>query len=64
MSAITRGSWRVKKYVARLFFTAPIPMLTAFLGFVSLVVTGSLGAAIVHGPEIDPIVSFVYHLFF
>lgn len=64
MSALTRFSWKMKKQVARLLLTNSLPALIALLGFVSLVVTGSLGAAIVHGPEIDPIVSFVYHLLF
>ena len=35
----------------------------ALLGLISLTITGALGGAIVHGPEIDPVVSFVYHLF-
>lgn len=36
----------------------------ALLGLAALFVTGSLGVAIVYGPEIDPFVSAVYHLFF
>ena len=35
----------------------------AFLGLVSLTITGALGGAIVHGPEIDPMVNLIYHLF-
>lgn len=36
----------------------------ALLGFAALFVAGSLGAAIVYGPDIDPFVSVVYYLFF
>ena len=33
-------------------------------GFRIPVITGALGAAIVYGPDADPIVSFIYGLFF
>jgi uncharacterized membrane protein len=42
------------KYIAPCF---------AFFGLIALTITGALGGAIVHGPEIDPAVSFIYHLF-
>lgn len=35
----------------------------AFLGLIAITITGALGGAIVHGPEIDPAVAFIYHLF-
>lgn len=35
----------------------------ALLWLILLTVTGALGAAIVYGPNIDPAVSFIYHLF-
>ena len=42
------------KYVAPCF---------ALFGLTTLTITGALGGAIVHGPEIDPVVHFIYRLF-
>jgi|ERR1035437_1356009 uncharacterized membrane protein len=39
-------------------------VLLAVLGLIAVIVTGSLGGAIVYGPDIDPAVSVIYHLFF
>lgn len=36
----------------------------ASIGIVGITITGALGGAMVHGPEVDPFVSFVYHFFF
>lgn len=38
--------------------------LFGMMGLVFITITGALGASIVYGPDIDPVVSFVYHLFF
>jgi len=38
--------------------------LLAILGFLSLSLTGALGAILVYGPEFDPITSLVYKLLF
>jgi len=54
---------RLKEYLAHLVLdTGMLPML-AFLGLIGITITGALGAAIVYGPNTDPFVSFVYHLF-
>jgi uncharacterized membrane protein len=45
-------------------FKTPIVIVLALAGLVTLVITGALGASIVYGPDVDPIVSFTYHLFF
>lgn len=37
--------------------------LLPLLALVGMTVTGALGAAIVYGPNADPLVSFIYHLF-
>lgn len=39
-------------------------ILLALIGLVLITITGGLGGAIVYGPDIDPIVNFIYHLFF
>lgn len=55
--------WNFKKYVShRILDTWLLPLL-ALLALIGMIVTGALGAAIVYGPDIDPLVSFVYHLF-
>ena len=39
-----------------------LPALALF-ALIGMTVTGALGAAIVYGPDADPFVSFIYHLF-
>lgn len=36
-----------------------IPAL-AFIGLITLTITGALGGALVYGPDVDPVVSFIY----
>ncbi len=36
----------------------------AILGLLAITITGGLGASIVYGPDVDPIVSFIYGLFY
>lgn len=48
----------------RAVFRAPVTIILALIGMVLLTMTGAMGGALVYGPEMDPIVSFVYHLFF
>ena len=40
-----------------------IPIL-AFAGLILVTITGALGGAIVYGPDVDPIVRFIYNLLF
>jgi uncharacterized membrane protein len=46
------------------FFRTPLVILLSLIAFIALSITGALGGAIVYGPDVDPIVSFFYHLFF
>ena len=55
--------WNAKKYLAHLILDTPLLSALALLALVGMTVTGALGAAIVYGPDIDPFVSFIYHLF-
>ena len=60
---LLRRIWHTKKAFARgVLDTGLLPLLALF-GFVGITITGALGAAIVYGPNIDPFVSSVYHLF-
>lgn len=59
------GSWlRAIDAVTRVIVKRPIVLLLSLAGFVTLLITGALGGAMVYGPEVDPVVSFVYSLFF
>lgn len=53
----------IKRYLSRLVLDTWVLPFLALLGLILLTITGGLGAAIVYGPNIDPAVSFVYHLF-
>ncbi|MFZ2500776.1 MAG: DUF2231 domain-containing protein [Minisyncoccia bacterium] len=55
--------WNFKKYVWHFVSDTWLLPFFALLGLVLLTFAGSLGAAIVYGPDIDPIVSLIYHLF-
>jgi len=62
-NALLEWGWRTKKYVAHLILDTWFTPLLALLAVIGMIVTGALGAAIVYGPNADPIVSLVYHLF-
>lgn len=62
-NAFLAWGWNAKKYVAHLIMDTWFLPLIAFLAVISMIVTGALGASIVYGPNTDPIVSFIYHLF-
>ena len=38
--------------------------ILAIVGLTTITITGGLGGAIVYGANVDPIVNFIYHLFF
>lgn len=50
---------KIKNYFWKRFFLVPL----AIIGLVLITITGSLGGAIVYGPDIDPVVKFIYTIF-
>lgn len=56
--------WSRLVKIAKWIINTPASLVFAFIGLIGITITGALGGAMVHGPEIDPLVSFVYHLFF
>ncbi len=50
---------KIKNYFWKRFFLVPL----AIIGLALITITGSLGAAIVYGPDIDPVVKFIYSMF-
>jgi len=53
----------LKRYLSSLVLDTWVLPVLAFLALVGMTVTGALGAAIVYGPNADPFISFVYHIF-
>lgn len=56
--------WHIKQRVAGWILNTPLRPLLALAGLIAITITGGLGAAMVYGPDIDPFVSAIYHLFF
>lgn len=54
--------WQLGKSIAYSIQRPLIICVLALCGLVAVTVTGALGGAIVYGPDIDPIVTFVYNL--
>lgn len=48
----------------RSFVESPVMVIPAVLGLIAMVITGALGAVLVYGPDIDPLVNWIYGLFF
>lgn len=48
--------------IAEIIVETPLVYFLVIAGLVAITVTGALGGAIVYGPDIDPIVSFVYKI--
>ncbi len=58
------GIWKMKLAIANFIQKPWIIGVLALLALVAIFITGALGGAIVYGPEADPAVSVIYHLFF
>ncbi len=51
-------------HTGKLVLNPPIIYMIAFLAIISITITGGLGASIVYGPDFDPVISFIYRIFF
>ncbi|MEK7649833.1 MAG: DUF2231 domain-containing protein [Patescibacteria group bacterium] len=47
-----------------LFANSALMMIFALLGLVTITIVGGLGGALTYGPNVDPVVKFIYDLFF
>ncbi len=56
--------WDKKVFWANRILNSSLMIILALAGLIAITITGALGGAIVYGPEVDPIVSSIYHLFF
>ena len=60
-----RNIWNILSRITDFLFKYwGILVVIGIIGLVLITITGSLGGAIVYGPDADPVVSFIYHLFF
>ena len=64
LKTINSSSWRMLTRIQTLVLETPVVIILAVLGLIAISITGALGAAIAHGPDMDPFVSFVYKLLF
>lgn len=55
-------TWSLLTYLANALNKRFIVLLLAVIGLICITITGSLGGAIVYGPDIDPVVKFFYNL--
>jgi len=71
---VSKEPWFMEKIEGRFkragtFFPAmaeailKIAPIGALLGLTAITITGALGGSIVYGPDTDPVVHFIYHLF-
>lgn len=56
--------WRFLVKIQNRIFNTVIVKIIALFGFIAISITGALGGAIVYGPNVDPVVKWVYSLFF
>jgi len=56
--------WNFFVALARFFQRPFVAIFLAIVGLVAVTITGALGGSIAYGPDIDPVVSGIYHLFF
>ncbi len=63
IAAVYLFAYRRSPWAEKLAGTWLIPVL-ALVGLICLFVVGSLGASIVYGPSVDPVVKFIYGVLF
>lgn len=57
-----RGIWLLLTKLQKLFIETPLVVILALGGLAAITITGALGGSMVYGPDVDPVVSFIYHL--
>ena len=61
---INHKIWNYVLQIARFIQKPTVIIILAIIGLVAVTIAGSLGGSIVYGPDVDPVVSFIYHLLF
>lgn len=62
---VVRVVWQVLVKISHVILDQKyLLIIIGIIGMGLISVTGALGGAIVYGPDVDPVVSYIYHLFF
>lgn len=62
---VTQKSWFIGLgNASESFVNSWLVIPIAIIGFMALIITGALGASMVHGPKAEPTLEFIYNLFF
>lgn len=64
LPAFLNKRWQQAMAIHKRLFTPALLIIAALAGMLFITVTGALGGALVYGPEVDPVVSFFYHLLY
>lgn len=62
-SGLGQSIWSLLLKIKAVFWKKSILILLAIVGLFFITVAGSLGGALVYGPDVDPIVKFFYTIF-
>ncbi len=57
-----RKVWLILQKIAAFALWGPVAAGIALAGLIAITITGALGGAIAHGPQVDPFVSVIYGL--
>lgn len=63
-STVYMRLWNIIATIFNKVFSKQVIIALAFLGLITISITGALGGAIVYGPNADPVVHLVYSWFF
>ena len=59
-SHLTQQIWNILSRLSRFIGTPIVLVVLALAGLCAITITGGLGGSIVYGPDVDPVVSFIY----
>lgn len=63
-NSVMQKIWSALSKIEYFIIETPIVFVLAVAGLIAITITGALGAVLVYGQDIDPIVTFIYKLFF
>jgi uncharacterized membrane protein len=63
-NSFVNAVWKFLLKIKHLAIETPIVVFLALVGLILVTITGSLGGYMVYGEKVDPVVKFVYHIFF
>jgi uncharacterized membrane protein len=62
--SVVRGIWKVLRVLEKALIRSYLVILVALFGLGLITITGALGGGMVYGSDTDPMVHFIYNLFF